>query len=95
MYFTGRVSDPELYARYIRTADICVSPDPFNSYNDQSTFVKTMEYMAAAKPIVGFDLRETRRSAQEAALYAQAGDVRDFAAKLAKLMTNPPLRWES
>ena len=92
VWFAGWVSDPDDYARYISTADICVAPDPFNSYNDQSTFVKVMEYMAAAKPIVGFDLRETRRSAQDAALYVRSGDVQDFAEKLATLMRNPSLR---
>jgi glycosyltransferase involved in cell wall biosynthesis len=92
MGFAGWVSDAEKYARYLATADICVAPDPFNSYNDQSTFVKIMEYMAAGKPIVGFDLRETRRSAQDAAVYARINDVEDFAAKIASLIDNPDLR---
>jgi glycosyltransferase involved in cell wall biosynthesis len=92
MCFTGWVSDPELYARYIRTADICVVPDQLNKYNDRSTFVKVMEYMAAGKPIVAYDLRETRRSAEGAAQYARPNDVQDFAAKVALLIENPDLR---
>jgi glycosyltransferase involved in cell wall biosynthesis len=92
MWFAGWVHDPAAYARYINTADICVSPDPYNSYNDASTFVKIMEYMGASKPIVGFDLRETRRSAQEAALYARRGDVPDFAQKIACLLDQPETR---
>ncbi|HWY53272.1 MAG TPA: glycosyltransferase family 4 protein [Terriglobales bacterium] len=92
IWFTGWVSDPDLYSRYIFNADICVVPDPCNDYNDRSTFVKVMEYMAAGKPIVAYDLCETRRSAEAAAEYARPNDVQDFAAKLARLMDDPGLR---
>lgn len=92
IWFVGWVHDPAAYARYINTADICVSPDPFNTYNDASTFVKIMEYMAAGKPIVGYDLRETRHSAQGAALYARNGDIQDFARRIASLLGQPEMR---
>jgi glycosyltransferase involved in cell wall biosynthesis len=92
IWFAGWVRDPVAYARYINTSDICVSPDPFNSYNDASTFVKIMEYMAAGKPVVAFDLQETRTSAGNAALYARVGDVGDFAQKIASLLGQPELR---
>jgi len=92
MWFTGWVSDPEKYASYIATADICVAPDPYNRYNDHSTFVKIMEYMAAGKPIVGFDLRETRRTAESGALYARPNDLEDFATKIAELIAHPERR---
>jgi glycosyltransferase involved in cell wall biosynthesis len=92
IWFAGWISDPDAYARYIATADICVAPDPSNSYSNRSTFVKIMEYMAASRPIVAFDLVETRYSAQTAALYAHPNDVVSFAQKLADLMTNPSLR---
>jgi glycosyltransferase involved in cell wall biosynthesis len=90
--FLGWVSDPELYARYLSSADICVAPEPRNDYNDQSTFVKILEYMAEGKPIVAFDLVETRRSADTAAVYARPNDVQDFAEKLASLIENPAMR---
>jgi glycosyltransferase involved in cell wall biosynthesis len=90
--FTGWVSDPRLYARYLSTADICVAPEPANDYNGRSTFVKILEYMVTGKPIVAFDLLETRRSAEGAALYAKPNDVQDFAEKLSTLMANPQLR---
>jgi len=92
IWFAGWISDPHVYECYISTADICVAPDPSNSYNDRSTFVKIMEYMAARKPIVAFDLPETRRSARTAASYARPNDVVSFAEKVADLMTNPSLR---
>ena len=90
--FVGWVSDPEVYFRYLFTADICVAPDPSNKYNDRSTFVKIMEYMLAGKPVVAFDLPETRVSAEGAALYASPNDYRDFAAKIATLIANERLR---
>lgn len=92
MWFAGWVSAPDIYCRYLCTADICVAPDPSNSYNDRSTFVKIMEYMAAGKPIVAFDLPESRFSAGEAALYAIPNSYQEFAAKLAALMDDDALR---
>jgi glycosyltransferase involved in cell wall biosynthesis len=94
MWFTGWIADSEMYLRYLNTADICVSPEISNDYNDRSTFVKIMEYMTAGKPIVCFDLKETRFSAQNSALYIGANDERDFAVQVARLMDDPVLRSE-
>jgi glycosyltransferase involved in cell wall biosynthesis len=78
--------------RYIGAADVCVAPDPSNSYTDRSTIIKLMEYMAQAKPIVAFDLPEHRVTAADAALYAAANDEADFARQLARLMNDSALR---
>ena len=67
--FTGRVSDQDLI-EILSTADVCVNPDRPSEMNDISTMIKIMEYMALGKPIVQFDLKEGRFSAQEASLYA-------------------------
>ena len=69
--FTGRAPD-ELVARILSTADVGLSPDPKNPLNDLSTMNKTMEYMAFELPVVAFDLRETRVSAGDAAVYVTA-----------------------
>jgi len=95
IYFAGWVNDSATYARYLATADICAAPEPSNSYNDRSTFVKVMEYMCSGKPIVAFDLPETRFSAGRAALYARPNDEADFAQQLARLMDDPALRRSS
>ncbi len=71
--FTGRAPD-ELVARIMSTADVGLSPDPKNPLNDVSTMNKTMEYMAFELPVVAFDLRETRVSAGDAAVYVQPND---------------------
>jgi glycosyltransferase involved in cell wall biosynthesis len=90
--FTGRVSDEELI-EILSTADVCVNPDRPSEMNDVSTMIKIMEYMALGKPIVQFDLKEGRFSAQEASLYAnkQKG-ARDFAEKIIWLLDRPEER---
>lgn len=92
MSFVGWVSEPNLYFRYIATADICVAPEPSNEYNNLSTFVKIMEYLVCGRPIVAFDLPENRFSAGDAALYATPNNERQFAEKLAELMDDDTLR---
>ena len=49
----------------LSTADVCVNPDRVTAMNDISTMNKIMEYMALGKPIVQFDVKEGRVSAQE------------------------------
>ncbi len=89
--FTGRIPDEDL-VRYLSTADVCLSPDPRNPLNDVSTMNKVMEYMAMAKPIVSFELKEARVSAGEAAVYAPANDETAFADLIGKLLDDPEER---
>ena len=89
--FTGRAPD-DLVRRVLSTADVGLSPDPKNPLNDISTMNKTMEYMAFGLPTVAFDLRETRVSAGDAALYAVPNKVEDFARVLVELLDDEPLR---
>jgi glycosyltransferase involved in cell wall biosynthesis len=89
--FTGRIPDADL-VRYLSTADVCLSPDPLNPLNDVSTMNKIMEYMAMSRPIVSFDLREARVSAGDAAVYAPANDMSEFAKLIAGLLDDPEQR---
>ena len=89
--FTGFIPDEDLL-RNLSTADICVDPDPSSPLNDVSTWIKIMEYMAFGKPIVTYDLKETRFSAQNAALYVEPNNEMEFAKGIAKLMDRPDLR---
>jgi glycosyltransferase involved in cell wall biosynthesis len=84
--FTGRLPDKQLLET-LSTADVCVNPDKPCRMNDISTMIKIMEYMALSKPIVQFDLKEGRRSAQGASLYADnQNQAPDFAAKILWLL---------
>ena len=88
--FTGRAPD-DLVNKVMSTADIGLSPDPMNPLNDVSTMNKTMEYMAFELPVVAFDLRETRVSAADAAVYVKPTgdaeqDVRDYAQAIVNLI---------
>jgi len=89
--FTGWISEEDKL-RYLSNADICVDPDPWNPFNDRSTMIKIAEYMALGKPIVAFDLRENRYTAQEAALFVHPNDELAFARGLAELMDDPARR---
>jgi glycosyltransferase involved in cell wall biosynthesis len=87
--FTGRIPDEQML-EILSTADVCVNPDKPCEMNDISTMIKIMEYMALAKPIVQFNLKEGRFTASEASLYADNHDcVADFAAKILWLLDHP------
>ena len=90
--FTGYVPDVEL-VEILSTADVCVNPDRPCQMNSMSTMIKIMEYMALGKPIVQFDGKEGRFSAQESSLYSDGGDqVVDFADKILWLLDHPEER---
>jgi glycosyltransferase involved in cell wall biosynthesis len=91
VWFTGFIPDADVI-RYLSTADICVDPDPSSPLNDVSTWIKIMEYMAVEKPIVTFDLKETRFSAQDAALYVRPNDEKGFAQAIFTLMDDAEMR---
>jgi glycosyltransferase involved in cell wall biosynthesis len=90
--FTGRVPDEELLA-ILSTSDVCVNPDKPCEMNDISTMIKIAEYMALSKPIVQFNLKEGRFTADEASLYSDNQDmVSDFANNILWLLDHPEQR---
>lgn len=90
--FTGYVNSRAAVKAIIEDADICLETAPHSEVNCKSTFIKVMEYMSAGKPIVAFDLEETRYSAQGAALLVEQGNLRAFAEATARLIDDPELR---
>lgn len=89
--FTGRIPDAPML-KYLATADVCASPDPFSPLNDVSTMQKLMEFMAMCKPSVSFELKEARFSAQNAALYVPDNDWRAFGEAIVALLDDPKRR---
>jgi glycosyltransferase involved in cell wall biosynthesis len=70
----------------LRTVDLCVAPDPPNPFNDISTMNKVIEYMAMGRPVVAFDLRETRDLMGDAGVVAKGGDAAALAETLEALL---------
>jgi glycosyltransferase involved in cell wall biosynthesis len=73
---------------------VCLAPEPSNPLNDVSTMIKVAEYMAMARPIVAYDLPETRATAQGAALYATSGDPSELARCISLLLSDRERRSE-
>jgi glycosyltransferase involved in cell wall biosynthesis len=86
--YYGRVDDDTM-VDILNTADVCVNPDRPTAMNNLSTMNKIMEYMALKKPIVQYDLKEGRFSAEHASLYACNTSTTDFADKIVWLLDHP------
>jgi glycosyltransferase involved in cell wall biosynthesis len=91
VHFTGYIPKIDLM-RYLSTADICLDPNPSSPLNDHSTWIKVMEYMVYGKPTVSFDLKETRYTAQQAAIYVPPNSIEDYAQAIMQLMDDPDKR---
>jgi glycosyltransferase involved in cell wall biosynthesis len=89
--FTGRVGDAEIRAS-LSSADLGLSPDPKNAFNDVCTMIKALEYMSFGLPVVSFDLKETHVSAGEAAIYVQGSGPEAYAAAISELLDSPERR---
>jgi glycosyltransferase involved in cell wall biosynthesis len=89
--FTGRVPSEQV-PWLVQDADVCVDPAPATDVNQRSTMTKIAEYMALGKPVVAYDLLETRRTAGGAALLVEPHNSRAFASAIAELARDPGLR---
>ena len=59
--------------------------------NDNSTMIKILASLAFGLPVVLFDLKEGRRTAGPAALYAVPNDPIDFAQQITRLLDSREL----
>ena len=89
--FTGWV-EHDTICEVLSTSDVCIAPDPKNPLNDISSMVKISEYMAMARPIVSYDLAESRFGAGEAAEFAAPGNHAEFARLVSELLDDPGRR---
>ncbi|MGH2853449.1 MAG: glycosyltransferase family 4 protein [Solirubrobacteraceae bacterium] len=89
--FTGHVPHARV-AALIAAADIGIDPAPGTELNHGSTMIKVAEYMGCGRPLVAYDLRETRRTAGDAALYAPCGEPRAFVDRIGELARDGELR---
>jgi glycosyltransferase involved in cell wall biosynthesis len=88
----GMIHDKLRLRQYMSTADVLLSPEPLTPLNAKSTFIKIGEYMAMSKPIVAYNLDETRQTAQEAAIYAEPGNIEEFGQAVVTLLHAPERR---
>ncbi|MFA7289124.1 MAG: glycosyltransferase family 4 protein [Melioribacteraceae bacterium] len=72
----------------LNKCDLFVCPDEKNDMNDRTTMSKVMEYMALCKPIVMYDLKENRITAEDAGIYVDSGNELEFAKQINYLLEN-------
>jgi glycosyltransferase involved in cell wall biosynthesis len=89
--FHGHLGQDDVI-RLLQTADVCLAPEPKNPLNDASTLIKVAEYMAVGRPVVCFDLHESRVTAADAAEYARPNDDESFADAVERLLDDPGRR---
>lgn len=89
--FTGWV-EPHRVPELLGEADICLDPAPATDVNQRSTMTKIAEYLALGKPVVAYDLLESRRTAGDAAVLVAPGDTDAFAGAIRRLARDPELR---
>ncbi len=89
VFFPGWMREDDAFT-YLATADLGLEPN----LEEIVSPVKGMEYMAFGLPFVGFDLKETRVLAEDAAAYAPPGDIGAFAGLIDQLLADPERRVE-
>ena len=90
--FTGFVTDRGRIAEILSSCDICLSPEPRNDLNERSTLIKVAEYMAVGRPVVAYDLHETRVTAADSADYATTDEPVGLADAIDALLDDEPRR---
>lgn len=89
--FVGWV-EPGQVLTLVRGADICVDPSPASEVNERSTMTKVAEYLALGKPVVAYDLLETRRTTGGAAVLVQRDNAERLADAIRMLARDPEER---
>jgi glycosyltransferase involved in cell wall biosynthesis len=90
---TGRI-DHARVLELVSEADVCIDPAPCSDLNHRTTMVKIVEYLSLGRPTVAYALRETSRTAGDAAVLAPCGDRARFVAAIVAFARSPELRDE-
>lgn len=90
--FIGYINDRKQICRYLSSADIFVDAAIKSFLNDNSTFIKHMEYMIFGRPIVSFDLKESQYSVKDAGIFVPSNDTQAMAKAIIDLMNNAKYR---
>ncbi|MCW2771148.1 MAG: hypothetical protein JWR27_2581 [Aeromicrobium sp.] len=87
VWFPGWLGEVDLYG-HLAAADVGVD----TSLQPEVTPVKAMEYLGVGLPLVAYDVQETRRLAEGAAVLVAPGDTEALARKLLRLLDDPTER---
>lgn len=79
----------EEFVPLLASAHVCVSPDPPTPFNDVSTMTKVVEYLAIGRPVVAYDLTETRQLIGDAGQIVPEGTADDLTRALRGLIMEP------
>ena len=90
--FAGFISDRDELNRYLSTADIFVDAAPYSFLNDNSTFIKHMEYMIYGKPVVSFALKESMFSLKDAGVFITPNDTEKMANTIVEIINDSQMR---
>ena len=91
--FTGRVTHDRVL-EIVSDADICVDTAECTEFNHRTTMVKIVEYLSLGRPTVAFALRETGRTAGDAAVLVDCGGLDGFVTAVAGLARSGARREE-
>lgn len=89
--FTGWVSGDDYFSN-LASCDICVNADTYNGYNEYCSPNKVYEYMFFGKPIIQFDLPESKFVSGDSSLYAEKNNNSEFSDLIINLINNPEKR---
>jgi teichuronic acid biosynthesis glycosyltransferase TuaH len=81
VHHVGAVPHPDL-PRWLARMDVGLTPYTDSAFNRASFPLKTLEYLAAGRPVVGSDLPATRGLAQESVDVSAVAGPADFAARV-------------
>lgn len=80
---------PAAFVPILAACQVTVSPDPPNPFNDVSTMVKVLDSLAIGRPVVAFDLRETRRLVADGGVILDEVSAASLATALIDLLRRP------
>lgn len=80
---------PDVFVPILARSAICVSPDPPTPFNNVSTMTKVVDYLAIGRPVVTFELEETRRLIGDAGRVADPSTPDALAQEIVALLRDP------
>jgi glycosyltransferase involved in cell wall biosynthesis len=80
---------PDAFVPILARCQLTVSPDPPTPFNDVSTMVKVLDSLVIGRPVVAFDLQETRRLIGDGGLIIDEPTESALAGALIDLLRRP------